>query len=167
MEITHNTLRLFWTRNLVGPKPDQSKLYYAGLDACWLWSGNLAPDGYGKTKVGKEFLSAHRLSWIIHNGDIPDGKIVMHLCDTRACVNPKHLKLGTTQDNTADSVKKGRRNPAIGTQLPQSKLNETSVRAIRDAARRGIPQAQIAATFDVCQQAVHNVVHRKSWAHVL
>jgi len=166
MEITHNTLRLFWTRNLVGHKPDQSKPYYAGLDACWLWSGNLAPDGYGKTKVGNECLSAHRLSWIIHNGDIPTGKMVMHLCDNRACVNPAHLKLGTTQENTADSVPKGRRNPAIGKQLPQSKLNETSVLAIRDAARRGIPQAQIAQTFGLCQQAIHKVVARKTWNHV-
>lgn len=166
MDITHNTLRLFWTRNRVGNTPDQSKECYKGLDACWLWSGNLAPDGYGKTKVGDKYLSAHRLSWFIHRGEIPEGKILMHLCDNRACVNPDHLKLGTTQENTADSVRKGRRKPAVGAQLPHSKLNESSVRAIRDAARRGVPQAQIAQTFGLCQQAVHKVVARKTWAHV-
>lgn len=166
MEITHNTLRLFWSKNRVGYKPDQSKEYYAGMDECWIWSGCLAPDGYGKTKVGKKFTSAHRLSWVIHNGQIPDNKFVMHKCDNRACVNPSHLMLGTTQDNTSDCIRKKRRNPAFGENLPQSKLNEASVRAIRDAARRGIPQIQIAQTFGLCQQAIHKVVSRKTWNHI-
>lgn len=166
MEVTHHTLRFFWSKNRIGHKPDQSKDCYAGLDACWLWSGSLAPDGYGKVKIGGKFTSAHRLSWVIHNGLIPDEKIIMHKCDNRACVNPSHLLLGTSQSNTADCIAKKRRNPAIGDQLPHSKLNESSVRAIRDAARRGVPQAQIAETFGVCQQAINKVVTRQTWKHV-
>lgn len=166
MEITHHTLRFFWSKNRVGYKPDQSKDCYAGLDSCWLWSGSLAPDGYGKVKLNNKFTSAHRLSWMIHHGEIPEGKIIMHKCDNRACVNPNHLHLGTTQENTIDCINKKRKNPAMGEKLPQSKLNEVSVKAIRDASRRGVSQAKIAKTFGLCQQAIHKVVSRKTWNHV-
>ena len=166
MEVTHNTLRLFWSRNRVGHPPDQTKDFYKGLDACWQWSGNLAPDGYGKVKIGDKFTSAHRLSWLIHRGEIPNNKVVMHKCDNRCCVNPSHLTLGSSRENTEDAINKGRRRAAVGTKLPQSKLNESSVRAIRDAARRGISQSKIAATFNLCQQAIHKVVSRKTWKHV-
>lgn len=82
---------------------------------CWLWTGKFLKNRYGiikdsqtpfKSKTKKWF--AHRLSYRIHFGLIPNKLQVLHHCDTPACVNPKHLFLGTQKDNMADMKLKGR-----------------------------------------------------------
>lgn len=76
---------------------------------CWLWTGNQNGKGYGhiaQTRIAT--IIVHRLSWEIHNGDHPGRLFVLHKCDTRSCVNPDHLFLGTHKDNMADCVAKGR-----------------------------------------------------------
>lgn len=78
---------------------------------CWLWTGAKIPDGYGSIWVEGKPTAAHRISWEIHHGKIPNGMCVLHDCpggDNPACVNPKHLFLGTKQDNAIDREKKGR-----------------------------------------------------------
>ena len=71
---------------------------------CWIWTGPYQYDYYGR--CGK--LYAHRLSFTIHNGPIPDGMQVCHRCDVPMCVNPKHLFLGDQVRNVNDSMQKGR-----------------------------------------------------------
>ena len=79
---------------------------------CWLWIG--APDsfGYGQIEINGASYRTHRLSWMIHRGEITKGLVVCHRCDTPACVNPDHLFLGTHGDNVRDMHKKGRNRPA-------------------------------------------------------
>ncbi len=84
-------------------------------DGCWTWLAAKDHLGYGKIGAGtrKEGeLLAHRASWIINNGAIPDGLVVCHRCDNPSCVRPDHLFLGTMKDNTMDMVRKGRCNNA-------------------------------------------------------
>ena len=80
-------------------------------DGCWIWSGARAGNGYGTLKRGERGLTklAHRISWELHNGPVPDGMLVCHRCDSPPCVNPAHLFLGTMKDNVHDMLAKSRR----------------------------------------------------------
>jgi len=75
---------------------------------CWLWNAVLTGTGYGNFMVNRSVYTAHRASFLIHKGPIPDGMQVCHKCDVRCCVNPDHLFLGTSQDNAIDKCNKGR-----------------------------------------------------------
>src|SRR5690554_6899875 len=77
-----------------------------GTTECWHWR-KVRPGGYGASEMLGERL-AHRVSWKIHHGEIPEGMCVLHKCDVRNCVNPDHLFLGTKADNHRDMVEKGR-----------------------------------------------------------
>lgn len=76
---------------------------------CWQWKGSSNKDGYGTTRYMGKSIMAHRLSFLLHGGEIPDGMCVLHSCDNPPCVNPDHLFLGTHQDNMDDMARKGRR----------------------------------------------------------
>lgn len=81
-------------------------------DGCWEWTASVNRRGYGWLhfggKVERKALKAHRVSWEIHNGPIPDGLWVLHKCDNPRCVRPDHLFLGDRTDNMRDCAAKGR-----------------------------------------------------------
>lgn len=76
---------------------------------CWDFKGAINATGYGVVGFNGKVMQAHRLSWFLHNGEIPDGLLVCHRCDNRRCCNPDHLFIGTHKDNTQDMILKGRR----------------------------------------------------------
>lgn len=79
---------------------------------CWTWSGAKNRRGYGwlhnGSRTTRKPMRAHRASWEIHFGKIPDGLWVLHRCDNPPCVRPDHLFLGTRTDNMRDCAAKGR-----------------------------------------------------------
>lgn len=86
-----------------------SRVQRSGPDDCWLWTGGTGSRlRYGRMRVGKLEAYAHRLSYEMHIGAIPEGFVVMHTCDVPQCVNPAHLSVGTHADNIADRDAKGR-----------------------------------------------------------
>jgi len=77
---------------------------------CWEWQGSRSSKGYGKLPYGSE-QQAHRVSYIIFKGEIPDKMMVLHHCDNPSCVNPSHLYLGDNQQNMIDMISRGRAKP--------------------------------------------------------
>ena len=79
-----------------------------GENGCLEWTGYRMPTGYGTIKVDGKKQLAHRVAWMLANGEIPEGLQVLHTCDNPACCAVDHLFLGTHDDNMADKVSKGR-----------------------------------------------------------
>lgn len=96
-----------------------------GDNECWGWSGSCQEWGYGQLwdSDKNRNIGAHRVSYEIHFGPIPVGMFVCHHCDNPPCCNPKHLFLGTTQDNTADCVSKGRHHLPVNGQVNKAKTH--------------------------------------------
>jgi hypothetical protein len=81
-------------------------------NGCWLWQGCLNSRGYGVISVGGERKLAHRVSYELHVGPIPDGLTIDHLCQTKACVNPEHLEPVTAKVNNRRAPSHGYLKPA-------------------------------------------------------
>lgn len=139
-------------------------------DECWEWQAFVHPrTGYGTIAVNRRMLAVHRVSWMLHYGDIPDGLFVCHHCDNRKCVNPKHLFLGTNQDNMNDMVAKGRSKPPDnkGERHGLSKLTEKQVIEIRNMYSAGGKNfTEIGALYNIDRRTIGNIVARRAWRHI-
>lgn len=84
-------------------------------DCCWLWFGATRPDGYGKMMRGHQrTVLAHRVSYEVACGPIPDDKIITHTCDVKQCVRPEHLQLGTKSSNLLERYERKDVPPCCG-----------------------------------------------------
>jgi hypothetical protein len=160
-------------------------------DGCWSWLGCTAPNGYGliyDKKLDRK-IPAHRLSYEMHIGPVPEGYFVCHRCDNPPCTNPEHLFVGTPKDNSQDMAKKGRsgltRHPeraargtrnarfthpettARGEESGQAKLTESQVREIRQLHNTGAhSQKSLGKKFGVCKATIYYIVNNLSWQHI-
>lgn len=133
---------------------------------CWLWIASVAGKGYGQIKVPRERRQeyAHRLSYMIHKGEIPAGLQVCHTCDVLRCVNPEHLFLGSSAENHADMKAKGRH--LYGDRNTSARLTEKDVRGILAMLAQGLPQTKIAKVYDLAQSSVSRISRKERWAHI-
>lgn len=135
-------------------------------NTCWLWTGGVFTQKYGRIKVNRIDFKAHRFSFLIHFGDIPKGMFVCHKCDIHECVNPNHLFLGTARENTQDMLKKGRHS-FTGSRNIKSKLSEVDIPNIRNMLSSGLLQKEIAKKFNVCQVTISEIKLGHTWKHVI
>lgn len=121
----------------------------AGEADCWVWTAGQHNRGYGRLRWNKEPEMAHRVSWQIVNGPIPDGLYILHTCDNPLCCNPNHLYAGTAQDNTNDMMNRDRFSATRPTKLRQKgwqirriQAQIATLAAQRDAIDTEIEQLQ-------------------------
>ena len=131
---------------------------------CWLWAGGGNYAGYGMYKVRGKTMHAHRHSYsIAHPHEDISGKVIMHKCDNRACVNPDHLASGSQSDNVQDMLRKGRGNYAKGETHCNAVLTESDVVAIRNSKASLNEDAR---RFGIHRSAIWAIRHRLKWKHV-
>ena len=141
---------------------------YPDPKTCWIWEGAKNGNGYGvftleysKNNNIKRVL-AHRYSWALKNGTIPDDLHVLHMCDTPLCVNPDHLFLGTNLDNIKDKIQKGRQ--IRGEAMGGAKLTDSLVRQIKNSPEKS--SYRWAKELRLNIQTICNVRSGKSWGHI-
>ena len=162
-----NTPEIFWR-------------YVNKTQTCWLWKRGTFTFGYGAFQFGGKLCHAHRLAYFFVHGQIPKGKMVLHRCDVPACVNPKHLYLGTQVDNVKDRVERGRsaRGNKIwsrshpervlrGEASPNARLTANEVTCIKSLYQAGgISHRQLAKMFGMHKSQITRILACKSWNHI-
>ena len=131
---------------------------------CWEWQHNIQKNGYGHFKHNGKSRLVHREAYKMHKGEIPDGVYVLHQCDNRCCVNPRHLFLGTALDNRLDMQSKGRH--AYGERVNTAKLTEAQVFEIYALSENGVGSPRIAKRFGISQSMAWNIKTGRSWSHL-
>ena len=144
------------------------KVEILGPDECWEWIASCNDDGYGQFCINGVVGRAHRFSYELHKGPIPEGMLILHSCHNPPCVNPYHLRLGTVQDNMDDKVNAGRQyKPShVGNLNPTANLTENNVIRIRELLTTDLRQWQIAEMFRISREAVSNINTGRTWSHV-
>ena len=139
-----------------------SKYITDPITGCWNWISTKSR-GYGQFRDNGKYVGAHRFSYRLWVGPIPEGECVLHKCDNRSCVNPKHLILGSYQDNYDDMILKGRQNFLRGKEHSCSKLTEQQVLNIRKDTR---VHRLIAHEYGIDRSTVGYIKSHKLWSHL-
>lgn len=168
----------------LGLSPTQIERFWAKVrrvegDGCWLWTARLDQDGYGlwQPSQGRPAMRAHRVSFSLTFGDLPDGVLVCHDCDNPPCVRPGHLFPGTNVENVADRVAKGRsarghrsgrytrpERTARGERNGRAKLTEAAVAEIRCRCAGGEGYRPLGREFGVTHRVVRLIARGELWS---
>lgn len=131
-----------------------NKVDVRGQNECWNWNSRIRNSGYGVMWWYGQGVSAHRLSWTIHSGPIPDGLLVLHNCDNKRCVNPNHLYLGTSGDNMIDTL--NRVHPKSGR---VSMFSASDIEHIKELRKEGKTQKEIAEVYKCSRTHILHIVN--------
>jgi len=153
-----------------------SKVNVVGEEDCWEWIAAIDTPGYGAFKFNGKKINSHRMVYQLIFGEIPKGYQVCHNCDNRLCCNPKHLFLGTPQDNVDDMMNKkrnafGDKNGLVlhpesvlrGEENPCSKLTWIQVEEIRKELREGTKLVTLSKIFGVDPRDIAKIRDNKIW----
>lgn len=138
-----------------------NKVQKRGHNDCWFWQGSRDKDGYGFFSVHGVSRKAHRIAYILANGQLDPVYDVCHACDNPPCVNPRHLWRGTNVENHADKRRKGR--APRGVRAVNNYLQPTAVLTICRLWRRGLSCIEIAQRLEISRVVVSSICHGHSW----
>jgi hypothetical protein len=141
------------------PKVDK-----AGEAECWEWKGRSNHAGYGTLTWSRKSLLAHRVAFLLTHGPFPQELLILHSCDNRPCCNPRHLRVGTHQDNAKDMVERDRQSKCE--HRPNAKLTNDLVPKIFDARDEGLSHSQIGRKFGISTSQVTRVLQGNSWSGI-
>ncbi len=138
---------------------------------CWIFMGKIQDTGYGmitkQVNKVKRYIGAHRLSWEMTYGPVPDGMLVCHKCDVRSCINPSHLFLGTYKDNSQDMKHKGRHKNGVSVgKKAGPRLSKEIILEIRTAIEQGEIGKEICKRFGISYTHYQNIKFRRDWKHI-
>jgi len=136
-------------------------------NGCWNWD-KVTRYGYGQFWVNGTNKRVHRVAYESFIGEIPEGMCVCHTCDNPRCINPNHLWLGTTQENTADREDKGRGHAQTrhGENNPRTEFTNRIVKFIKTLSELGMKQHEIAKIYKVNQSTISRILSLKRWKYV-
>mgnify|MGYP006921331108 CR=1 FL=1 len=166
-EPARETEEVFWSK--VDKTPGQGPNGH-----CWIWTGVINNKGYGTTSYGRNRKIkgldgprlAHRTSYELTVGPIPEGQHLLHSCDNPPCCNPAHLRPGHYKENTQDKVDRGRQ--LKGEQIQCSKLTSDQVREIKLMFLLGYKSQYIAdLLLDGRPKIVEAIRQKKTWNHIV
>ncbi len=132
---------------------------------CWNWTASFKDGRYGSFRLNGPAIRAHRASYNLYIGPIPNGWVVCHDCNNTKCVNPGHLYLGTQQDNIAQMVREGRQ--ARGEKKKDCKLTTEQVREIKYSLKNGTSNKVLALTYKVDPSTISHIKGGRKWKHVI
>lgn len=146
-----------------------SQVRRGNADDCWEWTGYKSAQGYGRVnyKYPIRTTKAHRFSYYLAHGSLPENMSVCHRCDNPSCVNPAHLFLETNAGNVADRVRKGRSVVPFsrGSAKKNAVLTESQVLEIKEALRASsASQSELARKFGVARATINNIAQGNNWA---
>ncbi len=151
MELTAKKIEKFWEK-------------VHKTEGCWLWTGATAKKGYGQIGInGKNYL-AHRISYLIANGKMPEAPVLRHTCDVPKCVRPDHLLPGAHADNVRDMVERGR--TACGVRNGSAKLDDARVADILRRLAAGANVSSLSREFRVERNTIRVIRDGQTWRHV-
>ncbi len=144
----------------------ESKYIPEPNSGCWIWTAYVNCDGYGRiaregSRMGMEL--AHRVSWGLHRGSIPNGLQVLHRCDNPPCVNPDHLFLGDVSANMKDAVKKGRKIMPRGEKNYNATLTESQALEIKYSK---VTNRKLAEKYGVTYGMIGHIKNGRAWKHL-
>lgn len=129
---------------------------------CWEWTAWVNNWGYGFFYGSRKSRLAHRASYELFCGEIPDKMHVLHKCDNPKCVRPSHLFLGTELDNKRDMVEKKRQ--AYGERNGKSKVNQEIIKTIRE--RRDLKLREVSEMFGISIMQASRIRRGLQWRHI-
>ena len=128
---------------------------------CWLWIGGATTVGYGKIFANGFVRLSHRVSYEEYKGAIPEGMLVLHKCDTPACINPEHLFLGTNKENMQDASRKGR--TSFGEKNGSSKITEKDAILILNSAQS---VSILSRKYNITETSIRNIKNGDKWSYL-